>query len=183
MFATLLLDDGTVMEGEGFGHPGVVFGEAVFNTGMVGYTETLTDPSYGGQILSITYPLVGNYGVPDPAETDPDGIPAHFESSRIQVRGLAVHDLSYTASHWNLAMTLDEWMYSQGIPGIAGVDTRSLTKRLRSQGVQMSALAVSESPRGFQGAGREAGLGRPVRRRTAGGRRLGCRPLRVRPGA
>lgn len=146
MFATLLLDDGTVMEGEGFGHPGVVFGEAVFNTGMVGYTETLTDPSYGGQILSITYPLVGNYGVPDPAETDPDGIPAHFESSRIQVRGLAVHDLSYTASHWNLAMTLDEWMYSQGIPGIAGVDTRSLTKRLRSQGVQMSALAVSESP-------------------------------------
>lgn len=146
MNATLLLDDGTVMEGEGFGHPATVFGESVFNTGMVGYPETLTDPSYGGQILSITYPLVGNYGVPDPAETDPDGIPTHFESDRIQVRGLAVHELSDTASHWNMVMTLDEWMHSQGVPGIAGVDTRSLAKRLRSDGVRMSALAVSESP-------------------------------------
>lgn len=146
MFATLLLDDGTVMEGEGFGHPGVVFGEAVFNTGMVGYTETLTDPSYGGQILTITYPLVGNYGVPDTAETDADGILTHFESDHIQVRGLVVHELSDTASHWNLATTLDEWMHSQGIPGISGVDTRALTKQLRSTGVRMSALAVSESP-------------------------------------
>ena len=142
----MLLDDGTAMEGEGFGRPGVVYGEAVFNTGMVGYAETLTDPSYGGQILAITYPLVGNYGVPDPAEDDPDGIPVHFESDRIQVRGLVVHDLSETASHWKMSMTLDEWMHSQGVPGIAGVDTRSLTKQLRSRGVQMSALAVSESP-------------------------------------
>lgn len=146
MHAALLLDDGTVMEGEGFGHPGVAYGEAVFNTGMVGYAETLTDPSYGGQILAITYPLVGNYGVPDPAEAAPDGIPVHFESDRIQIRGLVIHELSDTASHWNLSMTLDEWMHSQSIPGIAGVDTRSLTKQLRSRGVQMSALAVSESP-------------------------------------
>lgn len=141
----LMLDDGTVMKGEGFGHPGMVFGEAVFNTGMVGYAETLTDPSYGGQILSMTYPLVGNYGVPDPAQIDDDGIATHFESDHIQVRGLAVHDLSDTASHWNTFMTLDEWMYSQKVPGIAGIDTRSLTKRLRNDGVRMSALAVSES--------------------------------------
>ena len=144
MEAVLVLDDGTIFEGEGFGYPGTVFGEAVFNTGMVGYTETLTDPSYGGQILAMTYPLVGNYGVPDMSETDEAGIPANFESGRIQARGLAVHNLSATASHWSLAMTLDEWLYSDGIPGISGIDTRSLTKSLREEGVRMSALAVSE---------------------------------------
>ena len=146
MFAALVLDDGRVIHGTGFGYPTRVFGEAVFNTGMVGYTETLTDPSYSGQILSITYPLVGNYGVPDPKATDAHGIPAHFESDRIQARGLVVHELSMTASHWNLSMTLDEWLYSEGVPGISGVDTRSLAKSLRTAGVRMAALAVSEEP-------------------------------------
>jgi len=141
----LIFDDGTVLNGEGFGFSGTVFGEIVFNTGMVGYTETLTDPSYSGQILTLTYPLVGNYGVPDPAELDEDGISKYFESDKIQIRGLVIHELSETASHWNLSKTLDEWLYEQKIPGISGIDTRSVTKKLRSKGVMMAALAVSEN--------------------------------------
>ena len=112
---------------------------------MVGYTETLTDPSYSGQILTLTYPLVGNYGVPDPSIKDKDGIPKFFESDKIQVRGLVVHELSLTASHWNLSMTLDEWLYNEKIPGISGIDTRELTKKLRTSGVMMAALVVSDS--------------------------------------
>jgi len=112
---------------------------------MVGYTEALTDPSYNGQILTLTYPLVGNYGVPDPSIVDDDGIPKFFESSKIQARGLVVHELSLTASHWNLSMTLDEWMYNEKIPGISGIDTRELTKKLRTGGVMMAALVVSDS--------------------------------------
>lgn len=133
------------MDGKGFGYPKAVFGEIVFNTGMVGYTETLTDPSYAGQILTLTYPLIGNYGVPDPKEKDDSGISKYFESDKIQARGLVVHELSETASHWNLAMTLDEWMYNEQVPGISEIDTRSLTKKLRTGGVMMSALVVSDS--------------------------------------
>lgn len=129
----------------GFGYSTTVFGEIVFNTGMVGYTETLTDPSYSGQILALTYPLVGNYGVPDPSIKDQDGIPKFFESDRIQLRGLVVHELSLTASHWNLSMTLDEWLYNEKIPGISGIDTRALTKNLRNGGVMMAALVVSDT--------------------------------------
>jgi carbamoyl-phosphate synthase small subunit len=128
----------------GFGYSTAVFGEAVFNTGMVGYTEALTDPSYSGQILALTYPLVGNYGVPDVLAKDKDGISQYFESEKIQARGLVVHELSMTASHWNLSMTLDEWLYNEKIPGISGIDTRELTKKLRINGVMMAALAVSE---------------------------------------
>jgi len=128
----------------GFGYSTTVFGEAVFNTGMVGYTEALTDPSYSGQILTLTYPLVGNYGVPDPSIKDKDGISEYFESDRIQARGLVVHNLSITANHWNLSLTLDEWLYNEKIPGISGIDTRELTKKLRINGVMMAALAVSE---------------------------------------
>ena len=112
---------------------------------MVGYTEALTDPSYNGQILTLTYPLVGNYGVPDPSVTDNDGIPKFFESDKIQIRGLVVHELSLTASHWNLSMTLDEWMNNEKVPGISGIDTRELTKKLRNGGVMMAALVVSDS--------------------------------------
>ena len=144
-FGKLILDDGTVLEGIGFGYPATAFGEIVFNTGMVGYSETLTDPSYCGQILTMTYPLVGNYGVPNPAVRDADGIPKFFESDKIQVRGLVIHELSLTASHWNLSMTLDEWLYKEKIPGISGIDTRELTKKLRTNGVMMAALVVSDS--------------------------------------
>ena len=91
----------------GFGYSTTTFGEIVFNTGMVVYTETLTDPSYSGQILTLTYPLVGNYGIPDPKLKNDDGVSKYFESSKIQARGLVVHELSLTASHWNLSMTLD----------------------------------------------------------------------------
>ena len=112
---------------------------------MVGYTEALTDPSYNGQLLTLTYPLVGNYGVPDPSIKDEDGISKYFESSKIQIRGLVIHELSLTASHWNLSMTLDEWMYNEKIPGISGIDTRALTMKLRDSGVMMAALVVSDS--------------------------------------
>ncbi len=112
---------------------------------MVGYNETLTDPSYSGQILTLTYPLVGNYGVPDPSIKDENGISKFFESDKIQIRGLVVHELSLTASHWNLSMTLDEWLYNEKIPGISGIDTRELTKKLRNSGVMMAALVVSDS--------------------------------------
>jgi carbamoyl-phosphate synthase small subunit len=112
---------------------------------MVGYTEALTDPSYNGQLLTLTYPLVGNYGVPDPSITDTDGISKFFESNKIQIRGLVIHELSLTASHWNLSMTLDEWMYNEKIPGISGIDTRALTMKLRNGGVMMAALVVSDS--------------------------------------
>ena len=129
----------------GFGYPTTVFGEIVFNTGMVGYNETLTDPSYSGQILTLTYPLVGNYGVPNPSEKDVDGVSKFFESDKIQVRGLVIHELSLTASHWNVDMTLDEWLFNEKIPGISGIDTRALTKKLRTNGVMMAALTVSDS--------------------------------------
>lgn len=145
-FGVLILEDGTVFEGMGFGYSTTVFGEAVFNTGMTGYTEALTDPSYSGQILTLTYPLVGNYGVPDPMAKDSDGIRKNFESEMIQARGLVVHELSLTASHWNLSLTLDEWLYNEKIPGISGIDTRELTIKLRTSGVMMAALAVSDTP-------------------------------------
>ncbi|NMI82985.1 MAG: carbamoyl-phosphate synthase (glutamine-hydrolyzing) small subunit [Candidatus Nitrosopumilus sp. MTA1] len=144
-FGKLVFDDGTVIDGQGFGYSTTVFGEIVFNTGMVGYPEALTDPSYNGQILTLTYPLIGNYGVPDPSIKDDDGISKFFESDKIQVRGLVVHELSLTASHWNLSMTLDEWMHNEKIPGISGIDTRELTKKLRTGGVMMAALVVSDS--------------------------------------
>ncbi|MBM3903594.1 MAG: glutamine-hydrolyzing carbamoyl-phosphate synthase small subunit [Thaumarchaeota archaeon] len=143
--AKLILSDGTILSGRGFGASRAVFGELVFNTGMVGYVETLTDPSYSGQILTLTYPLVGNYGVPDPAQADESGISKFFESGRIQARGLVVHELSEIASHWNLSMTLDEWMHKEGVPGISDIDTRELTKKLRISGVTMAALVVSDS--------------------------------------
>ncbi len=143
-FGKLILDDGTVLNGMGFGFSNTVFGEIVFNTGMVGYPETLTDPSYNGQILTLTYPLIGNYGVPDPEIKDNDGISKFFESDKIQVRGLVIHELSIVASHWNLSLTLDEWLYNEKIPGISGIDTRELTKKLRTKGVMMAALVVSD---------------------------------------
>ncbi len=97
----LQLEDGTRYIGKGFGYPKVVGGEVVFNTGMVGYTESLTDPSYRGQILCMTYPLIGNYGVPPHDDFDEFGLPRHFESRNIQVSGLIVNELSTVASHWN----------------------------------------------------------------------------------
>ena len=143
--AKLMLEDGTVFEGVGFGYPSEIAGEVVFNTGMVGYTETLTDPSYRGQILCLTYPLVGNYGVPSFDVKDEYGLPKFFESDRIQAKALLIHNLSDIASHWSVTKTLDQWLYQERIPGIYGLDTRELTKKLRVYGVMMGALVVSEN--------------------------------------
>jgi carbamoyl-phosphate synthase small subunit len=138
------LEDGSSFIGKGFGFPGVVGGEVVFNTGMVGYTESLTDPSYRGQILCMTYPLIGNYGVPSYGDLDDLGLPRYFESRNIQVKGLIVNEISSVASHWNCERTLDQWLFDERIPGISGIDTRELTKRIRVDGVMRGGLSVSE---------------------------------------
>ncbi len=138
--AVLALADGTVIQGAGFGKPGKVAGEVVFNTGMVGYVESLTDPSYNGQILVQTYPLIGNYGVPVSAEGDALDI---MESDRIQVRGYAVADLCKTPSHWSSRNTLPKWLEEQAKPGIYGIDTRELTKKLRTEGTMLGIMEVS----------------------------------------
>ena len=143
-----MLEDGSIFEGIGFGYPDTVAGEVVFNTGMVGYTETLTDPSYRGQILCLTYPLIGNYGVPSMDDIDEFGLPRFFESDKIQVKGLIIHDLSIAASHWSCVKTLDEWLYEQRIPGVYNIDTRELTKKLRVNGVMAGAISSSVIQKG-----------------------------------
>lgn len=142
--AKLVLEDGSVFKGIGFGFPSRIVGEVVFNTGMVGYTETLTDPSYRGQILCLTYPLVGNYGVPSYSIKDDLGMPKYFEAEKIQPKGLAIHELSPLASHWAMERTLDQWLYDEQIPGIHGIDTRELTKHIRVKGVMMGTMEVSK---------------------------------------
>ena len=129
--AALVLEDGTRYSGRQLGHPSSVAGEVVFNTGMVGYTEALTDPSYSGQIMVLTFPLVGNYGVP------PD-----FESGKIQAAGLIVSELALEFSHSRSQKSLPQWLHEQGIPCIAGVDTRALTKRLREKGCMLGKIVV-----------------------------------------
>jgi carbamoyl-phosphate synthase small subunit len=138
--AILLLKDGTSFIGKGFGATGKISGETVFSTSMVGYTETLTDPSYKGQILALTYPMIGNYGVPSPILDL--GLPRCFESDRIQARGLVIHELCYEPYHWASTRTLDKWLTDEGIPGIYGIDTRRLTKKLRTHGVMLGILQV-----------------------------------------
>jgi carbamoyl-phosphate synthase small subunit len=142
--ALLAIADGTVLEGTGFGCKAMVTGEVVFNTGMVGYTETLTDPSYRGQILLQTYPLIGNYGVPPHQLTDEHGLPLHFESEKVQVAGYAVAELQTQPSHWSNSRTLGSWLAQEGIPGIDGIDTRALTRRLSTKGSLRGALIVGE---------------------------------------
>jgi carbamoyl-phosphate synthase small subunit len=119
-----------------------VSGEVVFNTGMVGYPETLTDPSYRGQILVLTYPMVGNYGVPEPRVTA--GLDETFESSQIQVAGLVVADATADYSHWSAGKSLPSWLGEQGVPGLSGIDTRALTKRLRERGTMLGMMVAGE---------------------------------------
>jgi carbamoyl-phosphate synthase small subunit len=138
---TLFLEDGTRFDGVGFGASTTVVGEVVFTTGMVGYPESLTDPSFRGQILTFTYPLIGNYGVPSTTARDEWGLPRYFESSELQVRGMVVRGLT-APSHWQSRRRVEEWLQDSGIPGIAGVDTRRLTEHLRAQGVVRGALHV-----------------------------------------
>ena len=128
----LTLDDGTQLEGRSFASAQPVAGEVVFNTGMSGYVETLTDPSYAGQILVMTYPLVGNYGVPAPRRAN--SIDAPYESGRIQVQALVVQHYIDAYSHHGARRSLREWLDAESVPGITGVDTRTLTQRLRERG-------------------------------------------------
>ena len=140
--AELILEDGTVFEGISFGCEKSAAGEVVFNTGMVGYPESLTDPSYSGQILALTYPLIGNYGVPAP-EKDEFGVEKNFESEKIQVAGLVVSDYSEEYSHWQAQKSLGEWLREEKIPAITGIDCRSLTKKLREKGVMLGKIQFS----------------------------------------
>ncbi len=139
--ATLLLEDGSRFEGFSFGADHSTSGEVVFSTAMVGYPESLTDPSFRGQILVMTYPLVGNYGVPSD-ERDEHGLMKFFESEGIHVRALVVTDYSFEYSHWNAVRSLSDWLREHDITAIYGVDTRQVTKLIREKGVMMGAVDV-----------------------------------------
>ena len=139
----LVLEDGTVFKGKSFGYEKPVAGEIVFNTAMMGYPESLTDPSYSGQLLTITFPLVGNYGVPSD-KVEPNGISTFMESEKIQVSGLIVSDFSLDYSHWNAVRDLGDWLKSQQIPAITGVDTRELTKIVREKGTLKGKLVFPD---------------------------------------
>lgn len=142
--AKLLLEDGTSWDGESFGAPISAAGELVFTTGMVGYTESLTDPSYKGQLLMCTYPLIGNYGVPrQDSSYEPWGA---FESDRIQVSGLIVSSYSAHWNHWKATRSLGEWLTEEGIPAITGIDTRRLTQHLREKGTMLARLEIPRKP-------------------------------------
>ncbi len=136
---TLILEDGTQFRGQSFGYEKPVSGEVVFNTAMMGYPESLTDPSYAGQMLVMTYPLVGNYGVPA-FSFEKNGIATFMESEKIHAEALIVSDYSGEFSHWNAAESLGDWLKREQVPGITGVDTRALTKVLREHGVMMGRL-------------------------------------------
>jgi len=141
----LSLADGTGLQGRGFGAAKPVRGEVVFNTAMSGYVEALTDPSYCGQILVLTYPLVGNYGVPPPRR--PGSLDGPYESGRIQVQGLVVQNYVEGHSHHAASRSLHEWLLAEGIPALTGVDTRSLTRRLREHGTMQGWLYPSSTSR------------------------------------
>lgn len=134
----LSLEDGTVYRGRSFGKVIASAGEVVFNTAMTGYPESLTDPSYRGQILCLTYPLVGNYGAP--RKEHEDNLHVFHESSSIHIRGLIVSDYSFEYSHWSAAESLHQWLEKNNIPGIYGIDTRALTKRLREKGAMLGKI-------------------------------------------
>ncbi len=136
----LVLEDGTEFTGTSFGSHRSISGEVVFNTAMTGYPESLTDPSYKGQILVLTYPLIGNYGVPD--ERVEDKMLMHFESDRLHISGLIVSDYSVEYSHWNANRSLGEWLKQHKIPGIYGIDTRQLTKILREKGTMIGKIII-----------------------------------------
>ncbi len=141
--AQLILSDGTSFPGESFGAVVDTDGEVVFNTGMAGYPESMTDPSYRGQILTFTYPLIGNYGVPSEKKNQ-WGFAANLESEAIHVRGIVVSQVSEIHSHFASSSSLHNWMEHHGIPGITGIDTRALTKKLREHGVMLGRIVQSD---------------------------------------
>lgn len=136
----LILEDGSIYDGLSFGMEKIVNGEVVFNTGMVGYPEALTDPSYRGQILVLTYPLIGNYGVPGNEKVN--GMYKNFESDKIQITALIVSEYEQEFFHWSAIKSLNTWLKEQDIPAICGIDTRALTKRLREQGTMLGKIVL-----------------------------------------
>ena len=139
----LVLEDGTKFKGKSFGYDAPVAGEVVFNTAMMGYPESLTDPSYAGQLMVLTYPLVGNYGVPR-FSFEENGLPTFMESDRIYATAIIVGDYSEEYNHWNACESLADWLKREKVPGVTGIDTRQLTKVLREHGVMMGRLVFSE---------------------------------------
>jgi len=142
---TLVLSDGTRFRGQSFGYDQPVAGEVVFNTAMMGYPESLTDPSYAGQILTFTFPLIGNYGVP-PFTIEPNGLPTFMESDKIYVAAMICADYSEQYNHWNGHESLADWLKREHVPGITGIDTRELTKVLREHGVMMGQIIFDDEP-------------------------------------
>ncbi len=144
----LVLRDGSCVVGDHFGGHRSMSGEVVFNTGMVGYPEAMTDPSYRGQVLVLTYPLIGNYGVPVNRQSKGSSAGLKMlellESDRIQVSGLVVSTLSKRYSHSTALDHLDSWMRQHDVPGISGVDTRRLTKKLRTHGTMLGKMVIDE---------------------------------------
>lgn len=142
---TLVLQDGTKFHGKSFGYDAPVAGEVVFNTAMMGYPESLTDPSYAGQLVTLTFPLVGNYGVP-PFTFTADGLPTFMESDHIHASAVIVSDYSEQYSHWNAHESLADWLKREHVPGITSIDTRELTKVLREHGVMMGQIIFDDEP-------------------------------------
>jgi carbamoyl-phosphate synthase small subunit len=134
--AVLALEDGAIFRGKSFGAPVDALGEVVFNTSMIGYPELLTDPSYHEQIVVMTYPIVGSYGVPSYSLCDEHGLPLHYESDSIKVKGYAIHSLS-EPSHWSSDRSLDNWLKQEKVPGIQGIDTRAVTRKIRTNGTML----------------------------------------------
>ncbi|OGJ42884.1 carbamoyl phosphate synthase small subunit [Candidatus Peregrinibacteria bacterium RIFCSPLOWO2_02_FULL_39_10] len=142
--AKLVLKDGTTLLGKSFGAELSTAGEVVFNTGMIGYPESLTDPSYTGQILTLTYPLIGNYGI-SPDTKDKDKIKKYFESDRIQIKGLVVSEYSENYSHFSASKSLSKWLIENKIPAITGIDTRALTQKIRQHGTILGKIIIENS--------------------------------------
>ena len=150
----LVLEDGTEFKGKSFGYDKPVAGEVVFNTAMMGYPESLTDPSYAGQLMVLTYPLVGNYGVPE-FSIEPNGLSVFMESDRIYASALIVADYSEEYCHWNANESLADWLKREQVPGVTGIDTRQLTKVLREHGVMMGRLEFEDADEEPQLTGQE----------------------------
>ncbi|XP_044161063.1 carbamoyl-phosphate synthase [ammonia], mitochondrial [Bufo gargarizans] len=144
--ANLVLEDGTKIKGYSFGHPASVAGEVIFNTGLGGYVEALTDPSYRGQILTLTNPIIGNGGAPDTKALDSYGLRKYIESENIQVSGLLVLDYSHEYSHWGAVKSLSEWLHEEKVPALCGIDTRMLAKKIRDKGIVLGKIEFEGQP-------------------------------------
>ena len=151
--AKLTLEDGTAFRGKSFGSETSAAGEVVFYTAMTGYPESLTDPSYTGQILVSTYPMIGNYGVP--SDKKKHGIHKYYESHKLHIKGLIISDYSFEYSHWNAEKSLSDWLKEFRVPGLFGIDTRALTKILREKGSMLGKIEFEDEKTDFYDPNKE----------------------------